>query len=178
MTLVEFLLARFGEDEAVARDAIDPERPGTHWQWKIPGGADPDGPLWLRTVEEFPTASGVGPLPAFPLGYEVTADSSRAMPHIARHDPARVLAECASKRQIIEAYVPDGTDPHPGQPCTNNVEDDPDGEEYAELKQWGEAGACVRHLAAWATRHHSERVLKLLALPYAGHSDFDETWRP
>lgn len=107
MTITEFLLARIAEDEALAREAIDPARPGTHWHWVNRETDEPvDRPTWedpasLRTVEEFPTTSGVGDLPAFPIDY-VEADETRALPHIARHDPARVLAECEAKRRIIE----------------------------------------------------------------------------
>ncbi|WP_371053639.1 DUF6221 family protein [Rhodococcus gordoniae] len=108
MTIVEFLEARIAEDEAIAREAIDPDRPGTHWKWEAPDdyGDDPEAPLWLRTVEEFPTTSGVGDLPAFPVGYDFMASpSSRGMAHIARHDPARVLRQCAALRGLVEWHV-------------------------------------------------------------------------
>lgn len=101
--LVEFVEARLAEDERVAREAITPDRPGAHWKWATTADdGDPESPRWLRTVEEFPTASGVGDLPGFPLGYECTAAPSPAMSHIARHDPARILREVAAKRAIIE----------------------------------------------------------------------------
>lgn len=114
MTVTEFLLARVAEDEAAARAAIDPERPGTHWQW-VTNETDTvveHGDLReamnhqdvsLRTVEEFPTKSGVGDLPAF-LVSPVEEMEPGAGEHIARHDPARVLAECAAKRAIIELH--------------------------------------------------------------------------
>ena len=106
MTIVEFLEARLAEDEAVAREAITPYRPGTHWEWESTADDDdPESPRWLRTVEEFPTTSGVGDLPGFPLGYDCKAEPSPAMDHIARHDPARALAEVAAKRGILEAHA-------------------------------------------------------------------------
>lgn len=105
MTIVEFLRARLDEDEVAAKAAIDPSRPGTHWEWEAPDeGGDPESPRWLRTVEEFPTTSGVGDLPGFPLGYDCKATPSAAMDHIARHDPARVLREIAAKRALIADY--------------------------------------------------------------------------
>lgn len=106
MTIVEFLEARLAEDEAAAREAITPDRPGTHWEWESTADDDdPESPRWLRTVEEFPTTSGVGDLPGFPLGYDCKAEPSPAMDHIARHDPARILREIAAKRSVIGKYL-------------------------------------------------------------------------
>lgn len=65
LTLAEFLLARVGEDEEMARAA----------------------------------------LPHFPGEVEIVANVwEDACAHIARHDPARVLAECEAKRRIVEEY--------------------------------------------------------------------------
>ena len=154
-TLTDFILQRVAEDEAVAREAIDPARPGEHWRWEAPDATDdPDAQLWLRTAEEFATTSGVGPLPAFPLGFEFKAEPSRGMAHIARHDPARVLAECEAKRRIVGLHVCACPDPT----C-------------------GDCGEC-------SGLHHADPTpapcdtLRLLALPYADHEDYDEGWRP
>lgn len=167
MTLVEFLEARISEVEMYARLCAEAFPP--------PWDMTDRGHSARVTADEphFPTVATIDQREAHPGRWP-----GEHLDHIARHDPARVLAECAAKRRIIETYVPDDADPHPGQPCTNDVEGDPDGERYAELKQWGEAGACVRHLAAWETHHHSKWVLKLLALPYIDHPDFDGAWRP
>lgn len=75
-------------------------------------------------------------------------DAARA--HIARHDPARVLAEVEAKRRIIDLH---GAEPHEcvawdgdlGLPCTCYEVDCP--------------------------------TLLLLALLYASHPDYDEAWR-
>jgi hypothetical protein len=56
---------------------------------------------------------------------------------------ARVLAECESKRQILQLC---GADPH-------------------------EPGALL-------LRVQTDAVVRLLALPYAEHPDYDESWRP
>lgn len=71
-TITEFLLARIAEDEAVARAALP-----------VP---DLESPRWLpaNLKRRF----------GFISGYEVD--------HMARHDPARILAECAAKLAIIE----------------------------------------------------------------------------
>jgi hypothetical protein len=70
--------------------------------------------------------------------------------HIARHDPARVLADCDAKRRIVErlsGYL--------------SSEHDPEPEGAWELLD--------DH--AWAT-------LYALALPFADHPDYDPSWRP
>lgn len=156
MELTEFLLARIAEDEAVARGAVDPERPGTHWHWidagENGGPAEPDAgtdgeyldmdaSLWLCTVEEFPTRS-VGPLPAVAISHAEEVKTGAAL-HIARHDPARVLAECEAKRRIVEMHAYDWN-----PRCLCMACDTP--------------GPCA--------------TLRTLALPYRDHSDFDPAW--
>lgn len=106
LTLTDFLLARIDEDEDEAKAAMGPAN--------SPMGDDAaDEVLWMARNE------GV---------------AEAGIEHFARHDPARVLAECEAKRRIVEWYS--GSDP----------DDQP--------------------------------VVKLLALPYAGHPDHREEWRP
>lgn len=81
MDLVEFLRARLDEDEAAARN-VDEHGPFTVY----PG----DGAYLLY--------DGTDPvvmvsMPSEPLAF-----------HIARHDPARVLAEVAAKRALVEEH--------------------------------------------------------------------------
>lgn len=159
-TLTDFLLARIAEDEAVARGAIDPERPGTHWRWidagEQGGPAEPDpetggeyldmqASIWLCTVEEFPTSS-VGPLPAVAIASAQEVKSGAAA-HIACFDPARVLAECEAKRRIVHEFT--GESPH------------------ANYDDCGDE--CVGNALHW--------VLRVLAQPYADHPDYREEWR-
>ena len=83
--LVEFLLARIAEDEEAARAAVDQGTP----RWAVGGGGEyvhPDPPPGNSYVATGPWGGGLGP----------------AADHIARHDPARVLAECEAKRRIVE----------------------------------------------------------------------------
>ena len=77
--------------------------------------------------------------------------SSLAGEHIARWDPSRVLAECEAKRRIVDYR----------EQCER------DRDEAAEARDLFAA----RLLAFDAT-------LRALALPYADHPDYDETWRP
>lgn len=75
--ITEFLKARIGEDEAAAKDVA----------------SEPAGPKWGNYFKEVLGASpveGVGDM-----------STSEYAAHVARHDPARVLAECAAKRAII-----------------------------------------------------------------------------
>jgi hypothetical protein len=78
--------------------------------------------------------------------------------HVARHDPARVLAECAAKRRLVLACRDSGFD-------------------RAFL------GARPRGLADFLLSPHDQHqlaalTLALLAMPYADHSDYRPEWRP
>lgn len=81
--LVEFLRARLDEDEALAREAP----PGP---WYIGNAVDPTQPC---TVHTFP-------------GVRLVADGLNWLvaEHIARQNPARVLAEVAVKRELIRVW--------------------------------------------------------------------------
>jgi hypothetical protein len=67
--------------------------------------------------------------------------------HIARHDPARVLTESEAKRRIVDVHAPDHLEPDICATCASHAEGYP----------------C--------------RTLLFLALPYADHPDYDESWR-
>lgn len=112
MTIEEFIEARIAEDEAIARGAINPNRPGTNWRWETThdGTPVPDGEesqplddghhLSLRTLEEFPLSwDPTSTLPAVIVGAD--GGFPGGLRHIARHDPARVLRQCAALRRIV-----------------------------------------------------------------------------
>src|SRR5690606_17844004 len=69
--------------------------------------------------------------------------------HIARHDPARVLAECQAKRAIVEHILVQMRD----EPTMTR-------------------GRAHRGLTPWAY------TLRLFAAVYADHPDYQEEWRP
>jgi len=123
--LADFLLARIAEDEAAARVAT----PGP-WRWDndefddAPQGTCKHRTEWADHGPNLETVSGVerrgsGPYNGHETWHEPDAvvisasgyDASslnikRAdAEHIARHDPARVLAECSAKRRIVELGV-------------------------------------------------------------------------
>jgi hypothetical protein len=91
MTIVEFLLARLAEDEQSARTCA-----GVYpAPWEV---IDRGYSAKLSTGE-----------PYFLSLAEIYQDQARelawvgdALEHVARHDPARVLADCAAKRAIVE----------------------------------------------------------------------------
>lgn len=184
MDLTEFLLARIAEDEAAARAAIDPDRPGTHWHWVMDANDTPvrhghlqraqdDGEsVSLRTVEEYPTRSGVGPLPHFVVqSGDVHGIGGE---HIARWDPARVLAECDAKRRIIEL--------HASWPVL--VETPP---ELTQSDSPTEMTFRLTQQIAWTTQDEYRKrfgnepptapMIRTLALPYADHPDYRQEWK-
>lgn len=163
--IIDFIEARIAEDEATARAALDPKRPGTHWQWVNDETDEPIGDLdedsaisglSLRTVEEFasdlPAAwVGDGLLPAFVIH---TAEEviPGAGDHIARHDPARVLREVAAKRAILADIVS----------AMNGMD-------LQINSEWGVGPMDPAD-------YESVALLRLLALPYSDHPDYDQSW--
>lgn len=128
--LVEFLLARIAEDEAVASAAVSIS------PWQSNGGHYVENHAVIAEVEE-------------------PEDGA----HIARHDPARVLAECEAKRRIVEACAAVSTS------CPG----------------WQDGDfTVVRRLVAPHPEDepHTLHILALLALPHADHPDYREEWRP
>lgn len=175
--LVRWLTACLDEDERIARAAT----PGPWWhnpgkQWLGPEAFEKYD---LRQGEEF---VGYGSPHPFTGAVASTGPASNAQgmkdaAFIAAHDPARVLREIDAKRRIVAAYLPPGGDPHPGLPCTDDIEGDPDGVFYAEQHP-ADQGACVRHLEASKRLLHHDYVLRLLALPYADRPGYEERWAP
>lgn len=84
--------------------------------------------------------------------------------HIARWDPARVLAEVEAKRRILDlhGFTDDGWNEGDEQRCTECG--------WVRLEAgWGQRGS----QRAWPCT-----TLRLLASPYADRDGYDESWRP
>jgi hypothetical protein len=162
MELVDWLRAQLDEDEQWALAAKS-----VHWQWvynETDEVVTPDpvlhGHLTARdrygdevtrnmdlcSIEQEQT--NVGELPvAWPVRYAEEVDSAAAG-HIVRWDPARVMAEVAAKRQILDLCAPSGYRE--------------DGEAYY-VGGYGEAYL---------------DTVRLLALPYSDRPDYQPDWAP
>jgi hypothetical protein len=159
MTLTEFLVARIAEDEAVARAASD--GPWTY----APGGDSDDGVV--ERAEPHPASVGHGSfnesrfvaMTSYDTLSGTTHNSDSDGAHIARHDPARVLAECKAKQRIVELHAirieREWVNPVDGPAYEVN-------EHYCEVCDWV-PDACD--------------TVKALAAIYADHPDYDEAWR-
>ncbi|MDL4817781.1 DUF6221 family protein [Actinomadura opuntiae] len=82
-------------------------------------------------------------------GFVASAENASYAEHIARHDPSRVLQDAAARRQLVD-----------------------DCEKHAWIIAQGRA--TPEQQAAQAVR---EQALRLLALPYAHHPDYQVEWR-
>jgi hypothetical protein len=151
--LVAFVRVCLDEDERVARAA----KPGP-WSHLSPydeddGDGDAEGGVY----------DSHGNIFVYPEG-SVTRFDAR---HIARHDPARVLAEVAAKRAILELH--DGE--HQCRELVTGVYP----HDWPSAAPWGSAGEAWRH----ASSEHFEGpcpTLRLLAQPYAGREGWREEW--
>ena len=103
-----------------------------------------------RVAADAAVAGPAGPYPGDP--------SSPAAEHAARHDPARVLAECAAKRRLVLACRDSAPDRHFLGARPQGLADFP-------------LSPADQHQLAALT-------LALLALPYADHPDYRPEWRP
>ncbi|MFF5972241.1 DUF6221 family protein [Streptomyces sp. NPDC012769] len=158
MDLVEFLTARLDEDERVARDARPAQEDPSSGTWIAythdPGPADPqEGPVALvGAVPDDPSSTGGMDWAVCETGQGARAGAISA--HIARHDPARVLAEVDAKCRTLARHA------------LSPAEGDPE-------RPWDNVDDCQYDGDPWPCDD-----LRDLALPYADHPDYEEAWRP
>jgi hypothetical protein len=155
---VVFLTDRLDEDHGIALTAARPEaeldrHPRSVWYTQL--WADPD----QMAVIADPKSSAY-PIVASLAGWGVDDLAEGRTEHIARHDPARVLAEVAARRRRLERHRPEVTeyyDRH-GQIAT-----------FTACEICGNGGNTDD---AWP-------CVELLddAAPFAGHEDYNESWR-
>lgn len=147
--LTEFLLERIADDEAAAIHA-QAQWEGPPEQWEVRHGTDKDT---LRRVGDHLTIT------ASELGRLI-----RGADHIARWDPARVLAECEAKRQIVDAYVDERSRRDVYQSDESRAVEDED--------------QALRRRTSAARCRGLEMAVELLSRPYADHADYRDEWRP
>ncbi|RPK76550.1 hypothetical protein EES45_23005 [Streptomyces sp. ADI97-07] len=131
--LVQFLRDRLDEDAAAAQSAASQEGGGT---WEV---------LRLPPMDT-PSVCGRPQPGEYALPVIVDLDDHERAAHIARHDPARVLAEVDTKRLL--------------------------------MYQFENRGNSVRGSGQSSTGGVWDSLLRMLALPYSGHPDYRDEWRP
>lgn len=154
MELVEFLKERLDEDEAAARAGIS-------------GQADPENGWGY--IQDGVSRGALTPHVGIIHEYIQAA-------HIIRWHPTRVLAEVAAKRRIIEWHEswPVLTETEPEFTTTTT---DVGGMTFAMSKRIAWL-TTQEYRARFGDEPPSSPILRLLALPYADHPEYDESWRP
>lgn len=167
MEIVEFLKARLDEDERDATAATEAVA-DKHWHQS----------LRMREVVTRTPQLSAEDIGVFGVVRSVDPwdepGPDPVLEHVARHDPARVLADVAAKRAIVEWQI---SRPHRGQVTDYDGCDsrrDSGAEDSEGNTIWEATGlpcSCGRDEAVVV-------VLGYLAAPYADHPDYDEAWRP
>ncbi|MER6515079.1 DUF6221 family protein [Nonomuraea sp. NPDC001636] len=172
--LIAFLRARLDEDEQTARAAGqlptgDPwhNDPTAHWRAKTSPYHGVGGAVrwYVEDGHEDGVVGHVDP--------QAAQDDDIAR-HIARHDPARVLAEVDAKRALVADLRtdPHGDDEYSSRFRCGAAEDrygnrlDPD-----DFARRTASCTCGRDKRVY-------RRIRLLAMPYAPHPDYRDEWRP
>lgn len=157
MTIVGFLMQRIAEDEAVARAATQGD-----WYWEPP--SEESFPMYDESlVSTVLDDDGDHTVVLVGVGYDTSRiegrDEDRA--HIARYHPARVLAECAAKRRIVELHQPDDDK---CSVCSHEIgyASDGYGGEYYENQRTGNDWPCA--------------TLRALTAVYSDHPDYRQDW--
>jgi hypothetical protein len=158
--LVVFLNARLDDDERIARAAA--KETDRDWDATV----DPDPRYTYRAF----LAGDNDPFAEVSFFTAWEAEAPNIMPHIARHDPARVLADVQAKRAIIAAISQwQHDDPDDGGfyacPATRT---EPLGDLGPE--SFGEENCTCGVLA------RRRQIATLLAQPYADRPGFRQEW--
>lgn len=143
--IAAFIEARLAEDEATARAA-------TAGPWLIDEGDEkPDHSLTIKGgPDQLPDVPGRETVVYSPYIWDETRPD---FAHIARHDPARVLAEIAAKRAVVKEHAPADSIVMICRTCSR------------------------RDLSEWYGEYFPCPTLRLLAAPYADHPNFRPEWR-
>lgn len=90
--------------------------------------------------------------------------------HIAAFDPGRVLAECDTKRRIIELHV--------GEHECREMHTGTYPADWPEGASYGAPGEMWRHASTEYFEDQPCETLRPLALPYADRPGYREEWQP
>jgi hypothetical protein len=161
--LIAFLRDRYADIERIALDVPD--------GWRVPWAV---AHHYVRTREAYHDLGedlsarhrAVANLSLTVGNYECEQAVGK---HIARHDPARVLADVAAKRAILDLHYiierkvnwtdAEGDERQDHQPvCVICVE------KYSTVNVPADLGPC--------------ETVRLLALPFADHPGYQESWKP
>jgi hypothetical protein len=155
--LVAFLRRMYDEDEQIARRAC--EYAEANWHLDEEFGKTV---LWWPPeprVAEKEREHGLPVVSDQWRGKTIESGGTRIAPHIARHDPARVLAEIEAKRRIMAEAFHHAAVIDSEWGCCHDAE---------EIEQ----GLCPE-------QHPDELpLLRLLALPYASYPGYRPEWAP
>lgn len=160
--LVAFLTARLTEDDTAARACCRPRQPmegGEVWSVEDCVPSEPDA---------VPSGAWVVTGPEGEQGVGLMSSDYRAQ-HIARHDPARVVADVNAKLRLVDAYL------------TTKAEQDAIATRMTDALSAGDVPA-REDAGLWrkteARLEALEFPLMLAALPYWDHLEYDERWKP
>ncbi|MFD8970518.1 DUF6221 family protein [Streptomyces sp. NPDC059568] len=153
---VNWLRARFDEDEQAARAAMWDDASAT-WTAR-----PPQADYERYTVVDYCDDGVVAVTPE-------NADADGVGRHVARHDPARVLAEVEGKRRIVDIYA-NALEERVALRARMREVIRSDSDEFGRLhRQESELIETAERMAP---------VVRLLALPYADRPGYREEWRP
>lgn len=154
--ITTFLLARIAEDEQLAREALRLTEPRQRWSVTETWGEVSDR---SGTVNQlfYVTAWANG---SHAIGRSAQADDRAVYDHLARHDPARVLAECEAKRRIVELHS--GDEPLRAHDCPG--------------RSWLDDEAVAYIGGERVTYVHPCPTLRALAVAYRDHPDYQQEW--
>ena len=154
MNVAEFVLARTAEDEALAERSLSGPNDDGRWEVECPyvegGFEDREEHMAHFSHESECRVEGHG----ITIYDEGGHDRDQAL-HIAAHDPARTLAECAAHRAMAQDWL-DG---------------------MARQDDHGRPDHLFNPLTSMLMKSH-ERWLRTVATIWADHPDYDEEWRP
>lgn len=158
-----FIAARLDEDEAAARAAIVQRENGD--QWRVGHATRREDYEFVSIHTPPPTVVEIAG-----TGFDATGGihGEHFAAHIARHDPARVLAEIAAKRQHIVMWQEAHAEGRTRLTRINAAPVDDD----KLLRRLN-----IDYYEALGMLAVAEKVLRLDANVYAEHPDYDPEWR-